>query len=1050
MNVTVRKCQRRWLRVPHGLLAMLLIAGGAHAQVVGDANCDGALKTDDVIALIRTIFARPGADCGSADVDGDGRVDGSDIVALVRILYAPPPAGPTVAFIGLAGADGTPLSPLGEIAGAPVFFRTAGSGFNLVVEGARGPSGAPPGVETFNTARTDPLRRPDLQIESSNALGDGSPAVCDGGVPAVDPPDFGPAQGVANALNDLACNFTVATSPRFTCTQDVFGANTFVAGGTEVQFCLRVSRTLEFPIGETVLSVRLRDTGGNLGAVQRLILRVGRGPVPATFTPQPAATPVPPTSTAPSLKTPTPTQAATKRPPSTPTRTPLTPRGTATATVTCTPTSTPTRGASPTVTAGVGPMITFLGLTRSDDTLIPQSGTTAEGLPIYTHPTGAAFSLVVEGKPGASGAPVGRSAYQPVQCSAGGAARQVQFQADASSFPDLQVEVSRPLGNGSARVCDSGGPMAGGVPAIDPPSFVPTQANIDAVNDLSCRFLDGVGAPCARRRSEGCVLFPSGEFGFANSTSTTEFCGFITSVLQFPRGDTVVTARLRDVDGNVGMPVRLVVRVGAAATPTATMALTETPVSPTATVTPTAVSPPTPSPTLPAASGPLVTYLGLTRSDDTLIPQSGTTPEGVPIYPHPTGLGFSIIVEGAPGASGVPVGPSAYGPAQCVASGAATMAREPGGGLRSQVESLSFPDLQVEVSRALGNGSPAVCDDSGPAAGGVPAIEPPSFLPAQDTVDAVNDLGCRFVDGQGKACGRSDMEACVLFPTGQFGFVDPRSTIQFCGLMTSVLRFPTGDTVVTVRLRDENGNPGPPAQLVVRVGRPPQTATLVPSPTATTAASHTPTPTRPPTPTPTPNVSGPVVSFFGLTRADDTLVPQTGSTPDGLPIYSRRAGSAFSLVIEGRPGPSGVSVGRVVQQTDLASLPDLQVEVSRPLGDGSPEVCDRQGSNPGGVPAIVPPSFEPSQANINAVNDLGCRFLNGAGVPGPRTKGDDPCVLFPSGDFGFVDPTSTAQFCALIDPVLEFPQGDTLVTARLRDRDGNPGVPRQLVVRVEP
>ena len=44
------------------------------------------------------------------------------------------------------------------------------------------------------------------------------------GVPAVNPPDFGPTQAVANALNDLACNFTAASSKDSACTQDQFGS----------------------------------------------------------------------------------------------------------------------------------------------------------------------------------------------------------------------------------------------------------------------------------------------------------------------------------------------------------------------------------------------------------------------------------------------------------------------------------------------------------------------------------------------------------------------------------------------------------------------------------------------------------------------------------------------------------------------------------------------------------------------------------------------------------------------------------------------------------
>ena len=93
----------------------------------------------------------------------------------------------------------------------------------------------------------------------------------------MNPPDFGATQAVANALNDLACNFTAASSGNAACTQDQFGAANFLGAGTQVQFCLQVPRTLAFALGDTLLTARLRDLVGNLGPVQQLVLRVGSG-----------------------------------------------------------------------------------------------------------------------------------------------------------------------------------------------------------------------------------------------------------------------------------------------------------------------------------------------------------------------------------------------------------------------------------------------------------------------------------------------------------------------------------------------------------------------------------------------------------------------------------------------------------------------------------------------------------------------------------------------------------------------------------------------------
>ena len=194
----------------------------------------------------------------------------------------------------------------------------------------------------------------------------------------------------------------------------------------------------------------------------------------------------------------------------------------------------------------IGPVITFFGVTRADDTLVASTDTTPEGVPVYVRSAGAGFSLVVEGRPGASNAPAGRSA----------------FIGNGTSFADLQVEVSRPLGNGSPAVCDRTGSMAGGVPAIDPPSFDETPDVIAAVNDLSCRFVDGNDMPKSRNRDEACVMFPSGDSAFVDKASTVEFCGAITSFTEFQPGDTLVTARLRDADGNPGAPAQIVIRIG--------------------------------------------------------------------------------------------------------------------------------------------------------------------------------------------------------------------------------------------------------------------------------------------------------------------------------------------------------------------------------------------------------------------------------------------------------------------------------------------------------
>ena len=167
---------------------------------------------------------------------------------------------------------------------------------------------------------------------------------------------------------------------------------------------------------------------------------------------------------------------------------------------------------------------------------------------MYVRQNPSGFVLVIDAKPGTNAAPVGFNAYN-------------YDPADPSVRPDLQVEVSRPIGDGSATVCDNTEGHFGGVPGIAPASFDGTQAISDALNDLGCRFNDGTGTPGGRAPDSACVQFPDGEFRFVDTSATVEFCGFISFPLRFPDGDTIVTARLRDINGIVGPPRQIVIRI---------------------------------------------------------------------------------------------------------------------------------------------------------------------------------------------------------------------------------------------------------------------------------------------------------------------------------------------------------------------------------------------------------------------------------------------------------------------------------------------------------
>jgi len=201
------------------------------------------------------------------------------------------------------------------------------------------------------------------------------------------------------------------------------------------------------------------------------------------------------------------------------------------------------------------------------------------------------------------------------------------------------------------------------------------------------------------------------------------------------------------------------------------------------------------TPTVTARPGADITYVGLARADDMVIDPIGMTSQGWPIYQRPVGYLFTIVVEAKPGPSHRAVGNSSF---------------------QSDLNDPTVrPDLEIIVSRPLGDGSPAVCDNMPPIIGGVPAS--PSFDLTQPISNAINDFGCRFVNGSGQPIGRAPGEACTVFSDGEFHFVNSASMIQFCAGIAAPFGFPMGDTVVMVRARDVTGAPGPPASFVVRV-----------------------------------------------------------------------------------------------------------------------------------------------------------------------------------------------------------------------------------------
>jgi hypothetical protein len=430
-----------------------------------------------------------------------------------------------------------------------------------------------------------------------------------------------------------------------------------------------------------------------------------------------------------------------------------TPTGTATAAIS------PTGSVSPTATPqepALGPVISYLGVSSADDRPVANSGTDAAGRPIFERLLGSGLNIIVEARRGADNAAPGNSAYD-----------------QGGDLPDLQLLVSRPLGDGSTAVCDVDPEgINGGVPATDPPVF--SAANADAINDLGCRVNDGTGAALGRPPGQACTRFASGDFGFVDQSSSVQFCLPIALAWSFPQGDTIVTARLRSVRGNLGDPLQIVVRVEREGPP----------------LTPLATATPTPTPVQ-----PLLTYLGIASADDRIVAPDGMDEQGRPIFERLLGHAFSLVVEGARNASGRPVGANAYG------------------------QDGTAPDLQILVSRDLGDGSEAVCDFDidEEIFGGIPGIDPPLFSADARVIGALNDLGCRTNDGTGQPLGRVPSQACTRTEFGDFAVANPISDVQFCLPIAKAWSFPVGDTVVAARVRSIDGGLSAVEEIVIRV-----------------------------------------------------------------------------------------------------------------------------------------------------------------------------------------------------------------------------------------
>ena len=204
-------------------------------------------------------------------------------------------------------------------------------------------------------------------------------------------------------------------------------------------------------------------------------------------------------------------------------------------------------------------------------------------------------------------------------------------------------------------------------------------------------------------------------------------------------------------------------------------------------------------------------FLGVVRQDYCLFccdsscahtptPTPALDGQGRRIFTVNSGSQFVIVAEVAPGLSGA----------------------NPGKSL-TPVPPSNRADLQIESSQNMGSNPTTKVCDTGPASqggGGIPGINPPSFAEDNQMItDALNDFACRFQvfnTNQVGPCTKinATQDPALITPNA------PLTTVQFCDLVSTVAAFPPGDTIVSVKARDENGSLGPTKQIVIRVPTP--------------------------------------------------------------------------------------------------------------------------------------------------------------------------------------------------------------------------------------
>jgi len=157
-------------------------------------------------------------------------------------------------------------------------------------------------------------------------------------------------------------------------------------------------------------------------------------------------------------------------------------------------------------------------------------------------------------------------------------------------------------------------------------------------------------------------------------------------------------------------------------------------------------------------------------------------------------------------------------------------------------------------------------------------------------------------------------------------------------------------------------------------------------------------------------------------------------------------------------GSEGVMIDGDLQEIGLSGRPSIQLVGSNDFGDGSPEICDGSPNDPpGGIPGFSPPLIDCTSPELtpgevaaceatqpavrDALEDIACRFSY-------VTSAGNSCTRNRFGDFAFLSPFATRQFCFQIPVDSRLSVGDTILAVQVRDVAGNLGPVREIVVRV--